>query len=97
MAKVLKSKGVVVSISKKERPHEKRLDKSTAAKSARVSVADASYDFCSREGIMLSHIAGAELKLVEVVSDEINESTNTDYYARWVGNSRNVRSDDFFK
>ena len=35
------------------------------------------------------------MKLVEVVSDEINESTNTDYYARLVGNSRNVRSDDF--
>ena len=33
---------------------------------------------------------GADLKLVEVVSDEINESTNTDYYARWVGISRNV-------
>ena len=41
-------------------------------------------------------ITGAELKLVEVVSDEINESTNTDYYALWVGTSRNVgRSNDF--
>ena len=95
LAKVLKSQGIVVSISKKVKPHEKRQDKSTA-KSDQVSLTDASYDFCSREGIMLSQITGAELKLVEVVSDEINESTNTNYFDLWVTPHRNVeRSNDF--